>query len=145
MDANIWGPHTWFFLHSVTFGYPIKPNESEKKSYYNLVMSLQNTLPCGECRNNFRHKLSELPLLPFLDSRKNFIRWMIEIHNRVNISIGKKPLNLDEVLNNYKNWYTNNSYLRESKWKTFVVILFVIQTSMLLYLLVTKRLSISLE
>ena len=39
MDANVWGPHSWFFLHSITFGYP-NLTESQKKSYYDFINGL---------------------------------------------------------------------------------------------------------
>ena len=30
MDPLIWGPHAWFFLHSITLVYPDNPSEQEK-------------------------------------------------------------------------------------------------------------------
>ena len=33
-DPEIWGPHYWFFLHTVSESYPLTPNETTKKKYY---------------------------------------------------------------------------------------------------------------
>ena len=30
-DPSVWGPHYWFFLHSVGFTYPELPTDGEKK------------------------------------------------------------------------------------------------------------------
>ena len=32
LEPNIWGPHYWFFLHSITFTYPKKPTSATKKN-----------------------------------------------------------------------------------------------------------------
>jgi hypothetical protein len=145
MDANVWGPHSWFFLHSITLGYPIHPTESQKKSYYDFINGLQHTLPCKQCRNHFRQKLSEMPLYPYLDTRKNFVRWMIEVHNRINISLEKKTYTVYDILNKYKEWYINKNYMGNSKLLNIIALIFIIQNIILIYLLFTKRISISLK
>lgn len=145
MDASVWGPHSWFFLHSVTFGYPIEPTESDKKSYYNFITGLQYTLPCKECRKHFTKLLSDLPLYPYLDTRKNFVRWMVEVHNRVNISLKKKTYNVHDILNKYKEWYENKNFLKLPRWITLMIIICVIQLVIFMYLIITKRISISLK
>ena len=145
MDTNVWGSHAWFFLHSIILGYPINPTESQKKSYYDFINGLQYTLPCKQCRNNFKQKLSEMPLYPYLDNRKNFVRWMIEIHNRINISLNKKTYTVIEILDKYKNWYIKNNYMGSHYVLKLLSLIFVIQTSILLFLLFTKRISISLK
>ena len=31
MEAKIWGPHAWIFLHSITMAYPENPTDNDKK------------------------------------------------------------------------------------------------------------------
>ena len=31
LDSAIWGPHYWFFLHTIALSYPIRPNTPTKK------------------------------------------------------------------------------------------------------------------
>ena len=33
MNVNKWGPGGWDFLHSITFNYPLEPNDLDKKIY----------------------------------------------------------------------------------------------------------------
>ena len=54
MEPNIWGPHAWFFLHTVALMYPEQPNELEKQHYLNFFKNIGNILPCYICRENYR-------------------------------------------------------------------------------------------
>ena len=38
LDPTIWGPHYWFFLHTIAMTYPIRPNDVTKKKYYELTI-----------------------------------------------------------------------------------------------------------
>ena len=44
MNPKFWGPHGWYFLHSVTMHYPKNPSEQEKQIYFNFFKSLENVL-----------------------------------------------------------------------------------------------------
>ena len=43
--TTVWGPAQWHMLHTISFNYPVKPSEEEKKKYRDYVLSLQNVLP----------------------------------------------------------------------------------------------------
>jgi len=89
MKPAIWGPHAWIFLHDITFDYPIKPTDTDKSDMKNFIYALANVLPCRSCRANFKLHLTELPLTDeVLSTRANLVKWMIDIHNRVNKSKG---------------------------------------------------------
>ena len=36
-DPNVWGPHYWFFIHSIGFTYPDMPTDGEKKNIIILL------------------------------------------------------------------------------------------------------------
>ena len=38
-DPNIWGPHYWFFLHTIAESYPLHPNSVTKKKYYDSIQN----------------------------------------------------------------------------------------------------------
>ena len=84
MEPNIWGPHAWFFLHSVTLMYPEHPNEQEKQHYYNFFNNLGNILPCIICRENYKNHLIKYPLKQNLNTRNDLHIWLVNIHNEVN-------------------------------------------------------------
>jgi FAD-linked sulfhydryl oxidase len=104
-DPTIWGPHYWFFLHTVAETYPDSPNEITKRKYYDLIQNMPLFIPISEMGNRFSHYLDKYPVTPYLDNRDSFIRWVVFIHNKFNNVIGKEELSLPMALDRYKNEY----------------------------------------
>lgn len=106
MKPEIWGPHAWIFLHSVTFDYPDNPSPHIKEQFKNFFESLQYILPCEMCREHYKHNLKRFPITNnVLKSRKNLIEWLIDIHNNVNKSNKKPKLKYQEVVKKYLDYY----------------------------------------
>ena len=109
MDPKIWGPHLWFFLHSMSFTYAKnrkKATTEEKIQMYNFLESLKFVLPCDICRVNYSNFLDKNP--PKLNSRKELFRWLVDLHNCVNGECGskhKRQYTYDEVEKLYKEVY----------------------------------------
>ena len=99
MKPTIWGPYGWLFLHSVTMEYPDKPSSKDKKQMEAFFNSLKHVLPCDTCSRNLIKNMRKTPLTKkVLSSRDNLVVWLIEIHNDVNKSNGKKVLSVKEAL-----------------------------------------------
>jgi hypothetical protein len=45
LDPQIWGPHYWFFLHTLSMTYPNHPNTITKKKYYEFIQNLPLFIP----------------------------------------------------------------------------------------------------
>ena len=105
LDPQIWGPHYWFFLHTIALSYPTKANDITKKIYYTFIHNLPLFLPIYEIGNSFSKLLDKYPVKPYLDSRKSFIKWMHFIHNKINISLNKPEISLDEAMKKYYDNY----------------------------------------
>jgi hypothetical protein len=105
-DANVWGPHYWFFLHTVAFTYPVTPNKVTKRKYYDFIQNFPLFIPSENIGNRFAELLDKYPVTPYLDSRESFSRWVIFIHNKVNNMLGKKEYTYlegcDLYFDNYK-------------------------------------------
>ena len=39
-NPDIWGPHYWFFLHSIANCYPKVCNKVTQRKYYDLIMNM---------------------------------------------------------------------------------------------------------
>jgi hypothetical protein len=85
--TKLWGPPAWEYLHSVSFGYPLKPTQEQKENYKNFFISVGHTLPCKFCRisyiqfsNNNDTKLTDYDL----QNRDTLTRWLFRVHERVN-------------------------------------------------------------
>ena len=99
MKPEIWGPHAWMFLHSITLEYPDKPTEQEINDMYIFLTSLGNILPCKKCKYNFKSHLKKYPISnDTLKNKKNLTKWLIDIHNCVNKMQNKKTLDYDEAI-----------------------------------------------
>ena len=101
IGPNIWGPHGWNFLHYVSLGYPQEPTENDKRYYKDFYTSLQNVLPCATCQGNYKKNLSELPIDDALQSRDSLVKWVIDVHNKVNKESNKRELGYDEAIQLY--------------------------------------------
>ena len=117
MNQNIWGPHLWFSLHTISFNYPLKPKKEDILQYHNFFTSLQNVIPCSICKKNYIRHLKEHPINLFLNNRKDLVYWVIDMHNMVNAEIGKKILSYDIVLKKYENVYNKKIQLEPDKYK----------------------------
>lgn len=104
-NPEVWGPHYWFFLHTIAESYPKTPNEVTKKKYYDLIQNIPLFIPIEEMGNKFSEMLDKYPVSPYLDNRDSFVRWMHFIHNKFNVMLGKEEISLPTALDKYRNKY----------------------------------------
>lgn len=105
MNQNVWGPHLWFSLHTISFTYPLKPKDSDKANYKSFFTELQHVIPCSICKKNYMRHLKEFPVNEHLNNRKDIVYWVIDLHNMVNSETGKRVLTYDEALKRYEDVY----------------------------------------
>ncbi len=105
LDPKVWGPHYWFFLHTIALTYPISPNEVMRKKYYDFIQNLPLFLPIPEIGNEFSKMIDRYPVTPYLESRQDFIKWMHFIHNKINISLSLPEKTIEETMTEYYELY----------------------------------------
>ncbi len=85
--TKIWGPGGWSFMHSISFGYPIKPSNEQKKQYKQFFMSVGDVLPCSYCRDSYKKFIStgitELTD-DVMENRESLTKWLYYLHEAVN-------------------------------------------------------------
>lgn len=108
MDPIVWGPHGWYFLHSITLAYPDNPSDNDKLSHKNFFNSLKDILPCDKCKNHYTQNLMTYPIENHLENKESLFKWLVDVHNRVNIDNGKREYSYDEVTKIYENMYSKN-------------------------------------
>lgn len=101
MKPTLWGPHMWYILHIITFDYPNNPTSFDKIAYRDFFTNLKNILPCKDCRKHYNQFITDYPITPHLDRKTDLVKWLIQIHNFVNQSLGKKEYSTKEVINFY--------------------------------------------
>lgn len=103
---KIWGSEGWHFIHSIALSYPINPTDEEKEKYKKFLFTLPDVLPCSICGEHFKENLEKFS--PKLDSREDFWKWSVDVHNEVNKSNDKPTLSYDEAYKEFEKNYTKN-------------------------------------
>lgn len=93
------GRATWLVLHTIAAQYPEKPTRQQKRDAKNFMNALSHLYPCAECAEHFQSIVKSHP--PEVGSREEFSRWMCQVHNTVNRSLGKPTFNCDLVLSRW--------------------------------------------
>jgi hypothetical protein len=132
LDPTVWGPHYWFFLHTVTMSYPLRPNAVTKKKYYEFIHNFPLFIPIEPMATFFSKLLVEYPVTPYLDTRDTFIRWMHFIHNKINEHLEKPKISLNQFYINYYEEYKPKDVKMREYYKVrgkliylFIIIVFI--------------------
>lgn len=114
MMTNVWGPAGWVFLHSVSFGYPMDPDEFDRnleqtpgttRERYRLFFeSCAFVFPCRYCRESYQRFIQEDPVADSLDDRESLTRWLWRIHELVNKKLGKPGITYEELVRRYETY-----------------------------------------
>lgn len=137
-NPAVWGPPYWFFLHSIAYYYPIHPNETTKRKYYDLIQNMPLFIPNESIGNQFSRMLDKYPVTPYLDTRESFMRWVNFIHNKINYTLGKEEMGIDESIRTYEQKYDiqQTTLYNESsyyKYEIYSQIAFLAFLSLFLY------------
>lgn len=88
--TKIWGEPGWTFNHSITFGYPLEPNEEQKNKYKNYFISLGDVLPCRYCRESYQKFITTGKTAltdEVLKNRNTLTKWFYLVHEAVNAKL----------------------------------------------------------
>lgn len=140
-EPSVWGPHYWFFLHTLAMTYPHRPNSVTKKKYYEFIQNLPLFLPVEQISGEFSKIIEKYPIMPYLDNRDSFVRWMHFIHNKINEKLEKPQISLNDFFVKYYDEYkTQDEKLSQyNKIKEKIVYLgIIIGISLAIYYLYDK-------
>lgn len=128
MKPEIWGPHAWFLLHSISLEYPENPTIEDKNNMKNFIIYFGKVIPCEKCRVNFNRHLATHPLTDnILSSKENLIKWFIDIHNIVNEMTNKKVLTYDECIEQFSDMYEQKgTYTHTALFAMILIILILL-------------------
>ena len=105
-DPTVWGPHYWFFLHTIARAYPTSPSRIMQKKYYTFYQDLPLFIPGQSMGNAFAALLDKYPVNPYLSSRSDLVKWTNFVHNKINIKLYKEEIPFDK--STYLYWSTYN-------------------------------------
>lgn len=113
--TSTWGNPGWFFLHSVTAGYPVDPDDFDssngdpightRRVYTNFFTHTGDVLPCRFCRESYKLFIKDLPIEDYIHSRSALFEWLFKIHNKVNEKLGAaQETDLGSVVRKYESF-----------------------------------------
>ena len=130
MDPNVWGEKCWFFLHTISLNFPDNPSMQDKKAYINYLQSLGNVLPCSVCKKHYTDYIKKHK--PNVNSKSEFVRWVLNLHNDVNQRNNKEPWNYEDLLKKYYSEYSKQNNKNKSN-KGVIILTLAIAVLVLLY------------
>ena len=113
-QTNIWGPHLWTILHSAAEKIVLPQHkrlpQEEMRLWTNLFTSLRYSLPCPLCKKHFTSYHSAIPIHTF--TRDSIRIWLYNLHNDINISLGKENIiTIDKIPEIYNTPINFNHHL----------------------------------
>ena len=101
INPKQWGSNGWSFMHYVALGYPNKPTNEDKTTYYNFFSSIGKVIPCKVCQVHYAdfeklHSLEEA-----LESKTKLTNWVYNAHNNVNRLLNKSSFTPSQFLETY--------------------------------------------
>ena len=95
MKSFLWGPYAWHLIHWITLTY----QPDKKESYTRLFHLLIHILPCPICRTHYSKQLNNpTTTLTKIHDRNSAIQWGNQLHNQVNLMLGKKKTSIEQFL-----------------------------------------------
>ena len=107
MDPVVWGPHLWFYMHTLSFNYPENPTNKNKVDHKEFFKNLKETLPCENCRNHYNKFWDTYKIENYLVSKQKLIEWVLILHNDVNKRNNKPQWSIDRLKKYYKKQYSD--------------------------------------
>ena len=81
LDKRYWGENLWKTLYSIAYTFsPESPQAA--KSATDFYTSLQDLLPCPECKTHYKQWLSQNPIA--VKDSKELIQWLYNLEKNVN-------------------------------------------------------------
>lgn len=104
-DPTKFGPGMWISIHTLA----LRANTQEKKKeYVEEVISLVESIKCGECHGHATEYLKKNPIEKYFNVKDvksgaeiGCFKWSWVFHNAVNKRLGKKELDFNTALMKY--------------------------------------------
>lgn len=102
MKSSVWGPHLWYVLHIMSYHSPDNMTKEIQKTYHTFYYNVRWIIPCVICKRHYTDNLYKNPPEKNCTSRNKMIDWMISMHNKANVALGKKVVTREMANKQYK-------------------------------------------
>ena len=99
----------WYILHIITYMYPNNPTLFSQKRITRFFNNFSMKISCNECRKHYIKYIENNPILNIPNNKNSYIKWLIDLHNDVNIRLNKQIITY-EIANRMYN-VSNPKYI----------------------------------
>ena len=97
--VEFFGPAMWKTMHAVSFTFPDKPTEEQKKQYTDFFTSLGPVIPCPSCAKEYQEYVKQNPIKA--DDADSLARWVYKAHDNVNKRNKKTSPSFEAIKRDY--------------------------------------------
>lgn len=113
-----WGPTIWYNFHTMSYTF----NTDKRENYIKFFKSMAYILPCNTCSEHFKKNLANSTPEKNTVDRETMVKWLINMHNSVNIRLKKKIVSYSMAKKIYYD-NSNNLVVNHNKILKFVRIM----------------------
>ena len=107
-DVNEIGRSSWTLLHTISVYLPENELSVQQQSDASQFMSiLSRSYPCTYCAEDLRQDLKDDP--PKVRTGREFSQWLCQLHNKVNVKLGKPEFDCSQVYERWRDGYKDGS------------------------------------
>lgn len=108
-DVDEIGRGSWTLLHTMSAYLPEdKLSEQQKSDVVNFMNIFSRIYPCTHCADDLKVDLVEAPPNK-VETGKEFAQWMCQLHNKVNVKLGKPTFDCSKVYERWRDGYPDGS------------------------------------
>lgn len=102
MSKSVWGPATWYLLHSIVLKIDDNVNQSQLKELKGMILNIATNLPCPNCT---QHALAYLTTnrIDMIDNILALRIFIHKFHNKVNERLKKPTMSYEDHIVMYNN------------------------------------------
>lgn len=113
LAPDTWGPCLWNAIHTLCIGAPDVIPQMIQVQYSTYFNAMPYVLPCSKCTKHLLEIYQKYPIEQYVGDKKTLFKWSVLVHNEVNISTGKKPMDVETAFTYWEN------KLKEGKKENF--------------------------
>jgi len=107
MDRGELGRSTWGFLHTMAAYYPDRASPEQQCEMRYFIRTLSHFYPCSDCATHLQEDMKNFP--PKVGGANELSKWFCDIHNRVNVRLGKPIFDCSRVMERWRDGWADGS------------------------------------